>query len=148
MNNEGYKIKVAVATVLIWTAITFFVGLRLANAAVQYSKVFVDPVSQVDGDTITTAQVAVGVCPGASCPTLISAAVTDSTLRRRLVQNMSPVFDVYIGSQAVNLVSAGYRLTISTAGAPVYETYGTGAIYGTASSTSTVAVLTQKAVTP
>lgn len=100
-------------------------------------------VSQDDGDTIATAQVSVGICPGTSCPTLLSAAVTNRGLRRRVIANNS-AFKVYIGSNTTTLATTGFAIGESTATLfNVMETHSTAAIYATALSTGTVTVLTE-----
>ena len=103
---------------------------------------FVKQVTQQDGDTIATSQVSVGVCPGTTCPTLISPAVTDKTGRRRRIVNTS-AFKVFVGTNTTTLSTTGYVIGESTTTYFFYETYNTAAIYGTAVSTGTVAVMTE-----
>jgi len=105
-------------------------------------------VSQDDGDTITTSQVSVGVCPGTSCPTLVSSAVTNRGLRRRLIAN-NGAFKVFIGSNTTTLATTGFVVGESTSTSrAVFETHSTAAIYATAQSTVTVTVINETQAQP
>ena len=124
-------------------------GLSAEGWSESYSRKDTMNVSQDDGDTIATTQVSVGVCPGTSCPTLLSAAVTNRGLRRRVIQNSS-AFKVYIGSNTTTLSTTGYVIGESTSTSifSQLETHSTAAIYATAQSTGTVSVLTETNATP
>lgn len=109
---------------------------------------YVSQVTQNDGDTITTTQVSAGVCPGTSCPTLLSAAQTGSlngankTNRRRCFENLGSTA-VFVGTNTITLTSVGYKIGESTSTLSTYCTYDTAAIYGTSTalSSSTIAVI-------
>lgn len=114
---------------------------------------YVKQVTQNDGDSVVTSQVSVGVCPGASCPTLISASQTGTlvtligttqalgkTNRKRCFFNASP-FQVFIGSNTTLMSSVGYQLSTSTGTNATYCTYNTSAFYAVASSTGTMDVI-------
>lgn len=101
---------------------------------------WVGQITQQDGDTVGTAQVSVGVCPGTSCPTLLSAAQTGKTSRKRCFVNQSS-FSMFIGSNTTTLTTTGFLVTASTGSASVYCSYDTAAFYATASSTGTVGVI-------
>lgn len=102
-------------------------------------------VSVDDGNTIGTTQVSVGVCPGSAttCPTLISAAVTNRGLRRRVISNLSS-FKVYVGTNTTTLSTTGFLVAETTSTTRnTFETHSTAAIYGVAESTGTVTVITE-----
>lgn len=107
---------------------------------------FIQPVTQNDGDSVVTTQVSCGVCPGSTCPTLLSASQTGTltglnrTSRRRQFVNLG-AGQVFIGSSAVNLTTIGYAMGASTSTYPSYSTYDTAAIYCTSGSTVTVTTI-------
>lgn len=112
----------------------------------------VQQVTQQDGDTIATSQVSVGVCPGTSCPTLLSSSqsgsnVTSKLNRKRCFVNQSS-FSIFIGSNTTTLSTIGFLVTASTGSASVYCSYDTAAFYATASSTGTVGVIQETNGTP
>ncbi len=118
-------------------------GATGISKAETYSNWQTANVSQDDGDTIATKQVSVGVCPGTNCPTLLSPAVTNRSLRRRVIANSS-AFKIFIGSNTTTLSTSGFVLGESTATLfNVMETHSTAAIYAAGQSTGTVAVLTE-----
>lgn len=123
---------------LLLGALLTLVGPAFADSLAPYS--FVGQSTQQDGDSIATSQVSVGVCPGTSCPTLLSAAITDKTSRRRVFVNTSS-YAVYIGTNSTTLTTTGYKITESTGTSPTFATYNTAAYYAVAVSTGTVAVL-------
>ena len=91
---------------------------------------FVKQITQNDGDSLTTKQVTV-----TSSGVLISDTQTKLN-RKRVLQNTGN-YTVYLGSFSAVGASTGFPLISST----TYTTYGTGAIYGYASSNSVVAVI-------
>jgi len=109
-------------------------------------QLLVDPVTQQDGDSIVTAQVSVGVCPGASCPATLSApvAITNPSLasvtRSRTFRNAS-AFKVFIGSNTTTLTTTGFLLTESTGTASSITVHDTATYYAAAISTGTVTIL-------
>jgi len=125
-----------------------FLLLATFSRAESYKEWQTTNVSQDDGDTITTSQVSVGVCPGTSCPTLIAAAVTNRGLRRRVITNTS-AFKVFIGSNTTTLATTGFAIGESTSTLQgVFETHSTAAIYATAQSTATVTVINETQAQP
>lgn len=115
------------------------VGIAGAESYTQFGTV---NVSQDSGDTIATTQVAVGVCPGQTCPTLISPAVTNRGLRRRVIINNSASL-VYVGTNTITLATSGFAVSASTGGYQRFDTSSTAAIYGVSGTTSTVTVITE-----
>ena len=131
---------------LIFSAFVFLLPFAAhADQLSPYS--FVSPVTQQDGDTVSTSQVSVGVCPGSSCPTLVSAAITNKTSRRRIVLNTGS-YKVYIGSNTTTLTTTGFQLGESTGTLPSFTTYNTAAIYATAVSTETIDVIQESNSNP
>lgn len=108
---------------------------------------YTQPVTEDDGDTITTSQVSVGVCPGASCPTLISSVTADGTNRRRTISNTGS-YKLYIGSNTTTLSSTGYLITESSGTRTDYITWNTAPIYGVAVSTETVVLIRESNAKP
>lgn len=106
----------------------------------------VQPVTQQDGDTIITSQVSIGVCPGTSCPTLLSApiAITNTSgtqvTRKRVFVNTGG-FNVFIGTNTTNLATGGFVMAPSST--TYYTTFNTASFYATATTTSTVSVITE-----
>jgi len=114
-----------------------------AGWAASYKYSLTTPVSQEDGDSISTKAVQVNTCdwPSGAAATLIDAAVTDKSVRRRLIRNAGNAA-VYIGTNTVVLPTIGYIVRESTV--PVqsdYITHTTAAIYGCGASTQTVRVI-------
>jgi hypothetical protein len=129
-----------------------FLGAKLFAGSSPYSysqNFFVDPVSQNDGDTISTFQITV-----ATNTTLIDAAEPtvsytqyngtisftvngdmNRSYRKRTIHNTCTQYSVYIGSNTSTLTSTGFDLVGSSTSAPsLYTTYNRAAIYGQAAS--------------
>lgn len=122
----------------IWPLFSVFLltGLVWAGVNGAYKELQVQPVAELDGDTIITTQITLvnnaATLIDAGNPTIPLAGGTweQESIRRRTIENVG-TSAVFIGSNTATLNTMGYEIFQATSTQPaVYSTWNTGPIYG------------------